>query len=270
MVASSERLQRPPERKPAWIGKDFELANLFRARPGKLVEADVVLPSDNFPDDFSHIQVSTSSRYAHLGLEVVSEGWQLLDGFSFDGQVRTRLQFKNNGERTAVIYPGKQVGRPYVKGEALEGEELKALLKDNVHIDGKETSWEAISILGRPVGVRLHLDPESVKQILPGEAIVLNGETNYREIIDQFTGPIEPSWANSFWFAETYAHVQIAPGIVGILQDPFGPGVEAHMLNAPLIYGGQTDWPIRAEFVSPTMGAEMPTYIDMVFQKVAE
>lgn len=268
MVAPSERLQRPPEN-AIWIGEDFVLTRLLVVPPDALLkDVEVAFGSSDFPQDLSRLRISTCSRHALLALEIVSSGEELAESFRDEKGARTYIRFKNHGRRTAVIDGGNKVGRPYIEGEAnIEGEALNSMLGKTIQIDGPATSWERIlNADKKPIGVRLYLDPESRRQILPGRLIVLNGEPDYRRIIDKFTGPIEPSMDENFWFAQT-AHTKIKKGVVGILKDSSSP--RTHMLNSHLIYGGQTDWPIRVEFVGPTFSTEMPTHVDMVFQKTA-
>lgn len=247
------------------IGQDFVLLKKVELPSGAYSRGRVAIPSLILPRDLSLFHISTRSRLALTAVEVISDGWDTKQNLSMNGYVETTLAFKNNGKRHIVLNEGEMVGRPYIEGTNIEGKELAKLLKEKVHIDGLHRI--IINEEQEPAGVRLDLDSESRREIPQGEPVVPNGEVNSRELSDRLARPIEPSVDEICWFAETYAHVGIYYGIVGVLQDPASPRVR--MLNSRLIYGGQTDWPIRAEFVSPTVPREMPTYVDMVFQKAA-
>lgn len=190
------------------------------------------------------------------------------------GYVPAQVRIDSHFTDLALDY-GLPIGRLYIPGRNIEGEELRDLISSKQIEIGNDKAWEFYYEPkdGKPLthrrveniaGVIVRINAGEKFWIPPQRDLLrvrdLSSEgKNYREEIDKYLVLVPPSDRTQLWIGNTSVSVGMIEGIDAILDKEVYSsitlkgknGLRGKHINARVLDGGK-DWIIRVEVLGPT------------------
>jgi len=240
----------------------------------------VHLSSEHFPPWLEHITyeealpslpVAIRSRAAQLGVDC-----PLVTCVGIEGErIRAEMNLRVYGQRPLIIHSGHEIGCFFQASpkRLLTDEALVGSIGNRISLDGTYgKDWILIGPDYNPIpldsnqaiGLGLRLEPE---RYYPekGEPVDILGKLplgyqSYREFLDnEVLIEIPENDQPPFWVTQTACSMYIPPGYTGILNPHVrtitadGDDIFPEHVRSTLIKGGETNWPIRIEIISPPL-----------------
>jgi hypothetical protein len=288
------------ERK-AWTGSDFVTIGSVTIPPLEYGYVKVLVTSENIPGprkvDFMGAEGSARSRNAQFHLAFTENASSFIAeqvdargisgdrlGFNFPAQVPVR----NYAPRFMQIDDGIAIGRLYIPGERIKGEELSDLLASrDIYVDGAEGKdwWKGYDGYPKNKGnidkitVRVHPGRNGIPPYKPREKqtpVLLSsvqGKGEYRIKVDKQIGPLEDSAEKILGIGETSVRLAMVEGVNGVIEREVYSRVASREqrylvgehIPARLLDGGKRLWGIRVELWGELIRGLVDNYIDIMF-----
>jgi hypothetical protein len=296
-----------PESKGVWKGADIKVGADVVIKDSAIVSIVIdqgALPEDDnfFISSIRGLKASTKSRLAQLGLEVdESVGRQVSELASKRGYkigsgtiITAQALVHNFSARPISLEKGTDLFRFFdtpkksLEGEDLlvEGEDLLDLfLNREIQISGhrrKDWDWTHgngyIKSNGDINGVAVRIKSGNRLWIPPSDIPISAREIqeaeDYRSMLGLYFVPVPITEQSIFWIGET-VDMSLGKGIEAELGKAVAPNLAAigsldkwgEQINARLIDGGKTKWPVRVEVLSSTAADRIPNYVTFRFMR---
>lgn len=273
------RVEKPPElleKMGVWIGPPVHFAESRIVKPLKYTPVEVDVKWDHLPPWLKGAPVTLREILPGVPFAVRSRAAQtgVHCTFSFVEGNKAKIDIAVYGGRPLKIKEGQEIGCFFYpcKERLITGKNLVDSIGNELSIDGEyRKDWVLVDEEGRIIsidedtatGIGLRLKEE---RYYPekGEPINILGNVpggiGYREYLDNYVlVKIPKGERRGFWVTETRAGLYLPFNHTGLLN----PGVyrtfgEMKMIKddryrhvgSPVLKGGETNWPIRAEIIN--------------------
>lgn len=285
----------------AWTGPDLVTIDRATIPPLEYGYVKVLLTPDNIPGprkgDFQDTEASARSRNAQFHLAFTENAPLFIAeqvdargisgdrlGFNFPAQVPVR----NYAPRFMQIDEGIAIGRLYIPGDDIKGEELADLLSDrDIYVDGAEGKdwWRGYSGYPKNSGnldritVRVHPGRDGIPPYKPREKktpVLLSsvqGKGEYRIKVDKQIRPLQDTEGKVLGIGETSVRLAMVEGVNGVIEREVYSAVSSREprylvgehIPARLLDGGKRLWGIRVELLGELIRGLADNYVDIKF-----